>query len=344
MGKKEIKISFGTFIAGIIAIILVVVIIIMGMYIANQNKKTGENPISMGNNGNVNNIQQEQTSQNNTETALNKNNSNSIQELDINSTLVQKLYGYINDEFRTNFDPNTYLSYYRSEKITNSTLEDDIKLLTVCRTLLDDKKYTITKNENLRTENAGKISEYKVIDLGESYFYDHDTKQYVKKENDSYRVIGDVYVFSIDSIQEKAKEIFNTTINIQKHSFPMLATGLFYDNNTYKYFESEGGGDYPYYDMTKLLKAEQKDDEVYLYDNYLRIAASYETSEAEYYYATSDKTIKLPSKEYIDSSNYSSNFTEGNTLPLYKHTFKKNNNGTYYWVSSELTNKNELTK
>ena len=49
MEKKQIKLSLGTFIFGIIAIILAVVVVIMGIHIANQNKTLEESRIAMEN-------------------------------------------------------------------------------------------------------------------------------------------------------------------------------------------------------------------------------------------------------------------------------------------------------
>ena len=49
MEKKQVKMSLGTFIVGIIAIILVVAVVIMGIQISNQNKALEESQIAMEN-------------------------------------------------------------------------------------------------------------------------------------------------------------------------------------------------------------------------------------------------------------------------------------------------------
>ena len=63
MEKKHIKISLGTFIVSIIAIILIVAVIIMGIQISNQNKALEESKIAIANKKKE--LQQEKISKNN---------------------------------------------------------------------------------------------------------------------------------------------------------------------------------------------------------------------------------------------------------------------------------------
>ena len=68
--KKEIKISLTTFIVGIIAIVLLILAIVMGMYIATQNKgksETENNQLKLEKNEGVissNNIGKEEKTKN----------------------------------------------------------------------------------------------------------------------------------------------------------------------------------------------------------------------------------------------------------------------------------------
>ena len=78
MEKKEIKISLGTFVCLIIIAILVVAVIMMGMYIIENNKVTN-------NDGLASNNKQQGV------------NANKVEQLNVNSELVQKLYSYVNN-------------------------------------------------------------------------------------------------------------------------------------------------------------------------------------------------------------------------------------------------------
>lgn len=308
MEKKHIKISLGTFIVSIIAVILVAIIVVMGMHILNQNKVIEKSKVVTEN--------KEKESQEE------KANNNKVEELDINSELVKKLYAYVNSKY---FMPNGEFMikngdnakeafpvklFYR-ENVTAQNLEDDLKILSVCSALYDEKVYTIRKaegDEDLANEN--------------------------------------IYVFSVENIQKKAKEMFNTVININKNSY-IWTDGDHIDynegTNSYEYAQYISGGMSNYFDDFKLIKAEKMNDNIYIYDNYVRIIQEWNEKHFECY-ATSDENVKL---NEFNNFNYNENVIKsvsnlGIMIPIYKHTFKQREDGTYYWVSTELTNKDEL--
>lgn len=319
--KKEIKISLWSFYVLLASIVVLVgAVIVGGLSVVRQenNKQQGEN------------LENQQVAEN-----------DKVQQLNVNSELVQKLYGYV-----SNTETINQLGFYRDDKMTVSNLEEEIKLLTVLHALIEEKNYNIVKLESLRKEKSVEFDDYEyyVLDVDESYWFDYETEQYVKQPAQTINVNGDIYEFDINIIQAKAKMIFNETINIQKHSITLLAEFFVYDDGMYKLVPVEGGGDYPYGDETRILKAETKGKELYIYDKFVRIGI-YGYSEFGYtMYATSDNQFMIYDGLNYDYETGAIYALENSniTLPQYKHTFKQADNGEYYWVSTEMINKDEL--
>ena len=265
---------------------------------------------------------------------LPKQNTETVQqtnELDIASEIVQKLHSYVkfnyfmpegdafciedsNWKVIKEIKPGQVSSYpelFYREYVDVSNLSDDLKILAACSALYSEKTYTIQK-----------------VELVEN----------IADEN--------IYVFSVDDIKNKAKEMFNTTVNIVGNSYRWTSYGLMYNSssNAYKYIQYVSGGGTDYADRFKIVKAEQNDNEIYIYDNYIREIWNLSGNNEVSVFATSDQNIKIledTSEKY--KSDYFEYLSEiGNTLPIYKHTFRKADNGSYYWVSTELTNKFEL--
>lgn len=322
MEKKEIKMSLGTFVVSIIAVILLVVVVGMGVYIAKQNNKEDVKQDEM---------QNEQVCVNTTETV--SQSTNNTVELDVNSELVQKLYGYlgITSDYYS-------LSMYRDEKKTNSNIENKTKLLTSLR--------------NLKPEKMEKIEEPIIASSEAEYNYN---------ESESYYPADLVGIIDKKTVEDKVKNIFGPNATI-KHEDTSFAFGekIAYKDGKYMIIPYEGGGMVQWYDKSEIIKAEKENDEIYIYDYYVRIcnvdnySAEYGvyTIEGDNLYASSDEKLKIAEirKSSFSDENYI--LYGGNTiqkllesgiiLPIYKHTFKMNSDGSYYWVSSELTNKNEL--
>ena len=217
--KKEIRITLGTFIVGIIAIILLILVAIMGMYIATMDKKE---------------IQQ------NTTTTANNNN------LDINSELVKKLYSYVDYTFWANLNADTVNDFskimYVNGKSTIDTISNDTKLLTVIARMLETGEYTIIKEETLpqvyEEDYGTSLYEYKIND--DSYWYNYENKRWEKSKgfdaSDESNIVvdDDIKIFNIEAIQKTAKEIFNEELKIEKHSYTFLGEALIYDDDEYK--------------------------------------------------------------------------------------------------------------
>ena len=238
--KKEIKISLWTFYVLVAAIVVLVGAVVIGALNVQKQQNNKQNGETIGNN--------EQGQQQVADV-------DKVEQLNVNSELVQKLYSYV-----SYIEPRTEMGFYRNEKMTESNLDEDLKLLTVLYELLEEKKYTIVKESDLRLEQytvqEGDYGYYTVLDIGESYWYDYEMEQYVKQEPQTISVIGDVYEFNMNRIQEKAKLIFNENLDIQKHSIDLLGEVWVYDEGMYKLVQVPGGGGFLYTDISDLVKAE----------------------------------------------------------------------------------------
>ena len=352
--KKEIKISLTTFIVGIIAIVLLILVIVMGMYIAIGNNKEQAKP-EVPNMGNVENV-------------INKvqENNDKVEELDVNSELVQQLYSYIENKWPMDVIVNTTRQansiIYTTGQTTINTISNDAKLMTVIYKIIQNKDYVLENINNLAYNDEYDGYELEMNNI--SYWYDDENDNWVEKvgfNGESKAYVYSIATISNEKIQKVAREIFNTTIQIEKHSYDFLGEAVVYDNGNYKILEYPGGGGILFDTDHKIIKAEKYKDKIIIYDNYIASweemkEDTYETMYTTKFYAALDKKkeiVPLKKLEYISQlcSEGKENEIEammldskkakeeyGITLPIYKHTFKQSENGNYYWVSTELTN------
>ena len=352
--KKEIKISLTTFIVGIIAIVLLILVIEMGMYIATQNNKKQTKP-EIPDNEKVENV-------------VNKvqEDNEKIEELDVNSEIVQELYSYIKNKWPMDVIVNTTGQansiIYTTGQTTIDTISNDTKLMAVIYRIIQNKDYVLENINNLVYNNEYDGYELDMNNI--SYWYDDENDNWVEKvgfNGESKAYVYSIETISNEKIQKVAREIFNTTIQIEKHSYDFLGEAVVYDNGNYKILEYPGGGGTLFDTDHKIIKAEKYNDKIIIYDNYIASweemkENTYETMYTTKFYAALDKKkeiVPLKKLEYISQlcSEGKENEIEammldskkakeeyGITLPIYKHTFKQSENGNYYWVSTELTN------
>ena len=301
----------------ILFIIAIIIIIIMGLFIY----KLYNDKISMKNsieelNDKISkidgaNIQEETTNKNE------KQNTNKLETLNTDSDLVKKLYNYV-----AKFSYYDELIAYQSEKVTEKNMNNSLKLLTVFNNL--------GKNDATRVE------------------YKYESEEIPKREH---------IIYAKDVVENKAKEIFGKDVKIvHQDASPYDSQAIKYQNDEYDSYEYEGGGCVPWEGSVNLLISAEKDNTgtIYIYDKYVHlvevenlkedgtnIAGTYDI------YTSSDKKEKLASKVdfnekniYPDADNneiYIQNIEKylGKELTTYKHTYKQNSDGTYYWYSTE---------
>lgn len=303
--KEPIKIKLSTAILSFIIFILIVIIIGIILYynvykVADNNENQTNNNITIKNeelNQNTPNIIKE----------------SKIKELDIDSDTVQKLYKNIVKDNECVEEIS-----YQTKKVTSDNLNNIAKLKTIF--------------DNIKDSEADS-TETKKNSYGES-----ETHYYFKKE----------------TIENKAKEIFGSNVKIINETLPnLLAKEIIYNNGIYDKYEIQGGGAFPWEDSTEYItKAEISDDEIYIYDKYVHLVRE-EKDLGESYdvYNASDKKVKIA--ENIESKNINSGIegltgserskkiiqnienTTNKNVNTFKHTFKKDSNGNYYWYSTE---------
>ncbi len=189
-----------------------------------------------------------------------------IETLDISSDLVQKLYNYILK--KSDYEENLV---YLDKKVTNETIDNKLKLMTVFTNLeYSDIYETTTENE--------------------------------------YGMSITHTLFKNETVEKKAKEIFGPSVSIVHESCPIHFTeAIDYKNGIYDCYSYQGGGITPWESSSfELKKAEQQENEIYIYDTYTHVHEDLENMEK----TTTNKGF-------------------------YKHTFKKNSDGSYYWYCTE---------
>lgn len=317
---SEKKVSLGTVIC--LIIIFILIMCLAGMYVyynfiprenVNNEININENN-NIENNDNINDKEQQITS------------------LDINNQLVEKLYSYI---LKFNYYDETLV--YQANKVTYSSIDNQLKLLTAF--------------ENLDESQAEKVK--------------------VEKNDPQYGFISGVeddgnvykYVYKKELIEQKVKEIFGADATvIHENCAPHDGYNRDYKNGLYTCYQYEGGGDVPWsMSKTQLIKAETDGNNIYVYDIYLHMVEvdniinginHYGTFDI---YATSDRKITIANKidleekgVYAGTENlageehdkkYMSNILNvlgEDKIKTFKHTFTKDTNGNYNWVSTEI--------
>ena len=303
MEKKEIKISLSTF----FLILAIIVIIIMGYAIFKlyNEKKIANNSIQelKSKTNNLEEILAEEKSSNNIQ--------NQIETLDTNNDIVKQLYGYIlkSDDlgysfaWQNGFEP---ASFYRNTKTTYSSLSDMEKMLTVLKNYKESEIKKVNKTQ-LKT----------IIDTT----YIHDTVK--------------VY----ENINKKAMEIFKQN-NTNWNNYDGCASKLEYANDCYYLSEIEGGGKgTSIKTYSEIQKVEKDQESIYIYDKFIYVDyTNFDTTSGDskiHIYTSADKTEELGTETSLTTTKELFEKYE-NKLKTYKHTFKKAENGSYYWLSSEI--------
>lgn len=316
--KEPIKIKLSTAI-----MLIIIIILIMGIFVYyNIFKNKDGRIIEEKSNNHINSVVESQIEmQNGNNIASNENKvSNEVNEtkqIDVNSEIVKKLYNYVVKD-----NECVEEIAYQNQKVTIDNLNNKAKLMTIFENL-DNSKADSTEKEDIIT----------------------------------------YYHFKKATVEKKAKEIFGSEDSIEHETLGvLLGKEIKYVNGEYIKSEYPGGGGYPWEaSIEYLVKAEQTNQEIYLYDKYVHIvttdseAISNGDDEKSSIYNASDKKIALATEINLSKSGIYegiietwdtterdkkmiSNIEKVTNKPVntFKHTFKKNTEGDYYWVSTEI--------
>lgn len=312
--KKVIKISLSTF----FLIIAIIAIIVMGVFIykLNNEKSTEiEKSAELQEKVNIlnNTVNSLQSKINTVSETISNDKATNIVNLDINGDQVQALYKYI---MKINDGQEELV--YRTNKVTEKQLNNRLKLNTIFKNLTEQQADEI---KTLKDSNGNSV-----------------THRYFNK----------------DTVENMAKKIFGNDVTITHEGIIIdLGEDIDYNNGRYDRYFYQGGGRTPWENSTfKLIKAEQIEDEIYIYDKYVHLVnVENIVNGVDYYastydiYSASDKKVKLASKVDCEENNLYGEDTIGiiekflnQELVTFKHTFKKASDGSYYWYSTEPIN------
>ena len=265
----------------------------------------------------------------------------SLGNLDINSEIVQSLYSKILKCNKTAIDYEG--SFYKNEKTTTDTLSNFEKSIAIVQNLTD-KETTAFKDleKDIQKELIKRVEKH--------YERDFDIS-----EGNEY--IRNLKIYSEKDLQEKTLEIFGNNIEIE---FENLDSGFDsyweYINGSYYSFSGYGGGGYgpPNDAYGKIQYAIEDKEYIYIFDKFIYLrdfpsdsiySNAYKTSieSPENDLGTVSEHMKYDT--YEDYQNSLKNVIDilNDKLYIYKHTFKKGENGDYYWVSTEVDSNQKET-
>lgn len=242
-----------------------------------------------------------------------QNNTNSTEEtisqLDINSSIVTKLYSYI-PIWRV--DLPEVLNAYQNKTTTIKDISEDYLLGHAFNQLnLSDK-------DKLQFE------------------YDNGT---LMEPDPKW------FTFKTTLLQEKVKELYGTSIKNQDFECG-IAESCVYKGE--KYSHSQGGSwDRYKYGLRHINKAYEIDDTLYIEDKFITLVIDQldQTNPTYKLYTSSNCTnfvenlenslIKKLEEIQTDDALKEVAVKYENKMVSYKHIFKKNSDGSYYWYSTE---------
>lgn len=140
------------------------------------------------------------------------------------------------------------------------------------------------------------------------------------------------YSFDANILQNKVTEMYEN--NIENQSFKIeYGAECIYNNGKYRYSVGGGSGE-TIENVRKIEEAYEEDNNIYIIDKYM--ALIYKDEQPIKIYTNSeckeiiDKIDNIPNIE-----DFKNDAIKKYKLKTYKHTFKKNSNGKFYWYSTE---------
>lgn len=151
-------------------------------------------------------------------------------------------------------------------------------------------------------------------------------------------VNSEIFMFKADALQESAKKLYGREIPHGDFNVFLEAGGT-YKDGMYEYI-CQGGVNYLSYHFREYVSFELVEDSLYVYDKYLYVYGELDSRHEHYnvsVYADSAKKKLLGKGTYLEADNLVDFIvpTYERKKANYKHEFKKDKDGHWYWVSSE---------
>ncbi len=153
------------------------------------------------------------------------------------------------------------------------------------------------------------------------------------------------YRFDAKLLQEQAKKLYGREIE-NGEFYESIASGAQYLDGYYVH--SQGGGTNAYAGSYRnYVSYEIIDDILYITDEYLYVRGEYKLDENAneivivIVYTDSELKNALGTEKYVEKSNEKDSIRNqvindyGSKALKYKHAFKQNTDGTWYWISTE---------
>jgi len=219
---------------------------------------------------------------------------------------------------------------YQRKTLTVSDIPMDIFLYRVYDILQVDYKEEIAGSYKEELENGDEC-------LGE--YNEFSESCYVKGSKDS-----DWYAFKEETIKKYFNKFYGSDAEYKRiENFGTAVEGCHYEKG---YYLCEVGGGYAFvngfaYAANRYIKTETVNDEKYIFEKHLQLLYLCDENCKEDYdsgylviYKDSAKTEKLAKIPYDEELGLSDEIWA--QADVYKHTYKKNSDGSYYWYSIEL--------
>lgn len=225
-------------------------------------------------------------------------NDKGITELDINSNQVERLYNYIPRSVKIN---SHVKNAYQSKNITKEDLE----------------------------------LEYLLANAFDRYYdsINIDTKYEWENEKESIGIVTET--FEAKDLQKICKQMYGK--ELENCTFTKLNWYSAFEYSNGKYvtrFDIPSGMEGPVYTTySKRVRAYIKEDNIYIIDRYLSLVYENDVEEKFDIYTNSLLEKKVGSIE-INDSDFEEKLEAFNMLE-YIHTFKKTEDGNYYWYCTQ---------
>ncbi len=254
-------------------------------------------------------------------------------ELNVNSDEVKNLYQKIPDEFFGAYSYKDSTAYISNQISTPENTTTGVLLKAI---------NNLKANNNLGTKEYASCDEIKengawnVLEPQKECVDNQDYPEFksgFKKTTVNKSLLSAEIKKIIGNENEK---------NFQYKSFANWYIVCSYKDNEYYCYNIEGG-DTGYYSIKKLINVTSNDDEIILYDKYLYIELDNDDGSQisiPFIYTSFDKKnlitkLKDDKLNFENIDSYENQFGEG-FVPTYKHTFKKDSDENYYWISTQL--------